>query len=112
MDSGSVAMVWAFLILLAVAVSVAYDARKRGMSPFWWFIGVLALAIVVVPGYFLTRDPLLPQYQPKEQPSPSLHPAPSLCSECGKYYASVYAGGANFCPHCGKRQNLQTRQIL
>ncbi len=111
MDSEGVAMLFAFIALTAIAAFVANDARKRGESPALWFIFVVGLAIVAVPVYFITRKPLLPQYRrdlPGTQPSQMVNPTPSLCPECGKYYA----GKSAFCPHCGKSQKLEAPPVI
>ena len=96
------------LIAVVIAAFVASDARKRGMEPVGWFIGVFLLLIIFLPAYLIVRKPLLPQYQPQwpvpqQPPSPILTAltTPSLCPHCGKYYA----GKGSFCPMCGKPQH-------
>ena len=80
-----------FLIDLAIAIWVASDANKRGMSGTLWGIGVFLLCIVFLPIYLIVRKPLLaqpygyppapPPPQPSQlygyQPGPAAAPPPS-----------------------------------
>ncbi|MFH2070553.1 MAG: protein kinase [Elusimicrobiota bacterium] len=47
------------IIVVVVGVLVAQDAKKRGMSPWVWGIGVFLLCIVFLPIYFIVRKPLV-----------------------------------------------------
>jgi zinc-ribbon domain len=113
-----------FIIVAAIAIWVATDANKRGMNGIGWGIGVFLLCIVFLPIYLIVRKPLQvqpPPYgyppAPPQPPQPygyppgpsaappgppqSQQPPPQpahFCSNCGQQLA----GGAKFCPSCGR----------
>lgn len=47
------------VIALVAAILVAQDAKKRGMNPIGWAIGVFLLLIIFLPVYFIVRKPKL-----------------------------------------------------
>lgn len=112
-----------FIIAAALAIWVATDANKRGMSGIVWGLGVFFLCIPFFPIYLIVRKPLLAQpygYPPAPppapsqpygyQPGPAASPPPSpppveptqpphhFCSNCG----TQVTAGAKFCPSCGR----------
>ena len=87
-----------FVIVVILAVVVAQDANKRGMSGVLWGIGVFLLCIVFLPLYFIVRKPLL---VPPGYPGAAYPAGPGrMCPACGKYHE----GSAAFCPYCGAPQ--------
>ena len=51
------------LIALVIGIAVGQDAKKRGMNPWGWGIGVFLLLIVFLPLYFILRKPKLEDQQ-------------------------------------------------
>lgn len=47
------------LIALVIAIAIGQDAKKRGMNPWGWGIGVFLLLIIFLPLYFILRKPKL-----------------------------------------------------
>lgn len=104
------------IIAAAIAIWVASDANKRGMSGIVWGIGVFFLCIPFLPIYLIVRKPLQPQPYPAAPPPqaygqqagpvtppapPPVDPGPSahrFCSNCG----TQLTPGARFCPSCGR----------
>ena len=81
------------VILVLITSWVSSDAKKRGMNPFAWGIGVFLLLIVFLPIYFFVRKP-------------KLAPVSKKCSYCG----FVDQTGARFCPECGKDGSGKTQE--
>ena len=82
------------LTILALITSwVSSDAKKRGMNPFAWGLGVFLVLIVFLPIYFIVRKP-------------KLAPVTRKCSYCG----FVDQTGARFCPGCGKERSGKTQE--
>jgi hypothetical protein len=81
------------LIILAFITSwVSSDAKKRGMKPFAWGLGVFLVLIVFLPLYFIVRKP-------------KLAPVSRTCSYCG----FVDQTGGKFCAGCGKDRHGKTQ---
>jgi hypothetical protein len=98
-----------FAIVLILAIFVAQDANKRGMSGVGWGIGTFLLCIVFLPLYLIVRKPLLMPPPPPGYPgagypgpvNPGVQPGGQrACPACGKFHD----GTAQFCPHCGAPQ--------
>jgi zinc-ribbon domain len=91
-----------FVIAIVLAIVVAQDANKRGMSGALWGIGVFLLCIVFLPLYLIMRKPVLMAPPPGYYPPPAGPPPGTqrVCPACGKYHD----GSAQFCPHCGAPQ--------